>query len=137
MEVYRNEKIPGRTFFRVDLYCDLKNILGEQVCASHKYLWQIVSGDGLTSDEYRHLVLSYYDRFNSFANFIDDLAYFGDKSKSLHERLNQALTEVIDKRRKIVLDSGYKILGEDSGYMYLATIDASSINVEGVTDIYA
>lgn len=84
-----------------------------------KYVYILLSGEGVNDDEYRDILTSCYKRFVAFANYCDECYYFGDQTQPLHERFLKGATELVDREREIV--SGYgRVLAESEGYLYLA-----------------
>ena len=130
--------IAGKTIVKIDLLQCLADIWGDNVLFDRKRVYQLVSGDGISTKDYKRILTSFYKRFAAFANYCDDCYYFGDLSKPLHARFLEPLTQRISTEREIVHSYGGKFLAESEGYMYVAFPKRSQpTSMKGVCDIYA
>jgi hypothetical protein len=88
---------------------------------SRDKVYKLVSGN-ITDEEYRKLICSYYSKYASFANFIDDKYIFGDKSVPLIARITEPVRKMIDDYTNEVKSSlnsaGGKYLMESHDYIY-------------------
>ena len=117
--------IRDKIIYKYDLLDALSSIWGENIVKGHDYVWKIVSGDVDSDKLYKRIIAHSYRRFSAFANYIDDIYFFGDPTISLHERIISDSKALIDERRKTIIECG-KYIGEDHGYLYLVVPKGSA-----------
>jgi hypothetical protein len=113
--------LPAKGVLRVDSLACLKTIWGDNILMSRQHLYEIVSGT--VSDEVlRKLLVSYYNRYAAFANYVDSKFFFEEQNESFLRRIIRPARALIDEyaQSAIARSKWYRgtYLGTHCDYLY-------------------
>jgi len=113
----------GDIVLKIDTLKCLKDLWGANILTARQHVYKLVAGT-VSDDEFQQLLVSYYRRYQAFANYVDEKYLFEEKDTPLVVRIIKPVRAAIDayEHRLIVQCSqcGGTYLGNSHDYAYFS-----------------
>lgn len=110
--------VKGRIIVRVDTLVPLKELWGVNILMARDPVYSLVSGN-VSDEKYRDILTSYYTRFYSFANYVDEKFLFEPDDIPLIRRLVEPVRKIIDTYAQNIV----QVMTKNNGTLVLRSHD--------------
>lgn len=124
--------IKDKSVYRIDTLACLREVWGYNILASRDITYKMISGS-CTDDELSKIMVSYYDRFSGFRDYVNQKYLFEDNSAGLIFRVVGPIRNYIDTYTKDVLhklsDISAKVVMRTHDYVYFVLPNTTQCKV--------
>ena len=118
-----NTPIPGKVILRVDCLDCLRDKFGDDCFICRELFYTILSGEHPIYNA-NEILASYYRKYKTFTDYVNDRYFYGDASIPLLERCALPLRERVDAYKNEMMqylsDMGGKFLIQTCDFLYYA-----------------
>lgn len=121
--LYQNP-IKNKHVFQIDTLNVLEKMFTRRILMSRELTYMLISGS-CTDERWREIMVSYYTRFDAFAQYVNDKVLFSSNNIATWFAIIDPLRTQIDTYAEAVMtymaDNGAKFLMRTHDYLYYAT----------------